>query len=323
MEFAGLTNEVLRLLLSQNNLPITGTREQLIERLHTVDTSAPSCSSRTRSTDSHPSEPAEKRSRPTMNPSTSSASAVDVFPCVDSPETVTIPDDTLPETSSQQQSNPIQDGVRASSASNTDPSPTMLATLISTIVDEKLKNIQPTQSLPQPQVPPPQPVTARQTPQQLDLTDPNFVASLLNQLSAGNDIPPSVSQGQSSLSAHIPTKVKQAVLKGEYVEFDTLLPENSCLSDNDLPGVCISFDGKQLSVPSSSRKKKTHIDSIDKWLSAFAVYCTVLLTSFPQRAVEMFSYQEIIRSAQRKFAGFAWLSYDIDFRRKAAHKPRL
>lgn len=32
----------------------------------------------------------------------------------------------------------------------------------------------------------------------------------------------------------------------------------------------------------------------------------------------MFAFQEIIRSAQRKFAGFAWLSYDIDFRRKAA-----
>ena len=161
MEFVGLTNEVLRLLLSQNNLPITGTQEQLIERLHTVDTSAPSCSLRTRNTDSHPSEPAEKPSLPTVKPSTSSASADDVFPCVDLPETVTIPDNTLPETSSQQRSNPIQDGVRARSASNTDPSPTMLATLISTIVDEKLKNIQPTQSLPQPQVPPPQPVTPR------------------------------------------------------------------------------------------------------------------------------------------------------------------
>ena len=116
---------------------------------------------------------------------------------------------------------------------------------------------------------------------------------LLNQPSTGNDIPPTISQGQSSLSAHVPTKVKQAILKGEYVEFDSLLPENLCLS------------------------KKTNIDSIDKWLLAFAVYCTVLLTSFPQRAVEMFCYQEIIRSAQRKFAGFAWLSYDIDLHQKA------
>ena len=164
----------------------------------------------------------------------------------------------------------------------------MLATLISTIVDEKLKNIQPTQFLPQPQEPPPQHVTPRQTPRQLDLADPNSVASLLNQPSAGNDIPPTISQGQSSLSAHVPTKVKQAIFKGEYVEFDTLLPESSCLSDNDLPGVCISFNGKQLSLPSSSRKKKTHIDSIDKWLSAYAVYCTVLLTSSPKGGRDVF-----------------------------------
>lgn len=32
----------------------------------------------------------------------------------------------------------------------------------------------------------------------------------------------------------------------------------------------------------------------------------------------MFAYQEIIVSALRKFAGFAWPSYDIDFHQKAA-----
>lgn len=102
-----------------------------------------------------------------------------------------------------------------------------------------------------------------------------------------------------------------------------MLPVNLCLSEGDLPGVSISFDGKRLSIPSPSRKRKTHIDSIDKWLSAFAVYCMILLANFPHRAVEMFSYQEIIRSAQRKFAEFAWLSYDIDFRRKAASNPTV
>lgn len=76
------------------------------------------------------------------------------------------------------------------------------------------------------------------------------------------------------------------------------------------------------SLPRPERTK-THIDSIDKWLSAFAIYCMFLLTQFPQRAVEMFCYQEIIHSAHRKFAGLAWLSYDIDFRRKAASNPAL
>ena len=67
-------------------------------------------------------------------------------------------------------------------------------------------------------------------------------------------------------------------MRGKYIEFDSLLPKNSCLDEGDQPRVLILFDGKQLYIPSPSRKKKTHIDSIDKWLSAFAVYCMVLLT---------------------------------------------
>ena len=78
-----------------------------------------------------------------------------------------------------------------------------------------------------------------------------------------------------------------------------------------------------LNIPTPSRKKKTHVDTIDRWLSAFAVFCTVLLTLFPHRAVEMFAYQEIIRSAHHKFGDFAWLSYDIDFCRKAACSPSI
>ena len=59
--------------------------------------------------------------------------------------------------------------------------------------------------------------------------------------------------------------------------------ENSCLNISISLG-CLSlsnFESKQVNVPTPPCKKKTHIDSIDRWLSAFAVYCTVLLTSFP------------------------------------------
>ena len=37
----------------------------------------------------------------------------------------------------------------------------------------------------------------------------------------------------------------------------------------------------------------------------------------------MFTYQEINRPTQRKFARFTWFSYDIDFRRKAAGNVSL
>ena len=92
--------------------------------------------------------------------------------------------------------------------------------------------------------------------------------------------------------------------------------ENSCLNISISLG-CLSlsnFESKQVNVPTPPCKKKTHIDSIGRWLSAFAVYCTVLFTSFPRhRAGVMFAYQEIIWLAHQKLTGFAWLSYYIDF----------
>ena len=63
----------------------------------------------------------------------------------------------------------------------------------------------------------------------------------------------------------------------------------------------LNFEGKQVNTPTPSRKKKP---TLRRWLSAFVVYCTVLLTSFPHRAGEMFAYQEIIQLAHCKLIGF-------------------
>lgn len=320
MALSGLTNEVLRLLLAQNNLAISGTRDQLIERLGTIEQSlALPSGSRTRSADPNDSA-ANKRPRLEDNPDATDHTNTDPPRLPDNPDQNVGHQDIDPPNAHGSQ---VQDGDRAGGVPQ---NPAALATLISTIIDEKLKSIQPAavpqpHQLPQSSLLPPQPTLPPPQPQQLtlqqQLEDPRFVASLLSQ-------PNSITQppSQASLASHVPSKTRQAILRGEYVEFDSLLPENSCL-DGDHPGLSISFDGKQINVPSPARKKKTYIDSIDKWLSAFAVYCTILLVNFPQRAVEMFSYQEIIRSAQRKFAGFAWLSYDIDFRRKAASNLAL
>ena len=62
MELSGLTNEVLRLLLAQNNLAISGSCEQLIKRLGTI---SPSTSTETRTRSSESSGPRAKRPRST------------------------------------------------------------------------------------------------------------------------------------------------------------------------------------------------------------------------------------------------------------------
>ena len=338
MEFSSLTTEVLRLLLAQNSLPITGSREQLIDRLATIDPSTgdPNVATRTRGSGATPhDDPAAKRPRTSCDPSSGEGSSSEENP-PRTQETIVVADGSSDQPNEANRTDAIRSeiqdgrqsgGVPADATSN----PAALAALISSIVEDKLQTFRPpSSSLPaaplplqqQPPLVPLQPPPSQQPSLQHQLGNPHFVASLLSQpVSQPSALtqPPS----QASLTSHVQPKTRQAILRGEYVEFDSLLPENSCLDEGNHPGVSISFDGKQLNIPSPSRKRKTDIDSIDKWLSAFAVYCMIFLAQFPQRAVEMFSYQEIIRSAHRKFSRFSWLSYNIDFHRKAASNPAL
>ena len=281
METSGLSNEVLHLLLAQNSLQITGSREKLIERLGSISPSNPSSATCSRNADVSAS--AAKHLRP--NHQEPSGNDVHDEPRVPTPE-VGLPDDTTAEQNDNQ--DVAQDGDR-NDAPTANPAldPTHLATLIANIVDQKLKNFMPplqsASSLPT------MPLVSTSTSQPStsgQLADPTFVASLLSQppRSANPELPLPSSTPSSSFTDHVSTKTKQAILRGEYIEFDLLLPENSSLlTDNELTGLSISVGGKQVDLP-NPRKKKTHVDSIDKWLSAFAVYCTILLTSFSRRS---------------------------------------
>ena len=103
MELSGLSNEVLRLLLAQNNLLITGSREQLIERLGSISPSNPSAT-RTRNSDAS----ASAAKRPRTNRQEPGSSDVPGEPRDPTPEdelpgdTPTEPNDNNPEV--------IQDG---------------------------------------------------------------------------------------------------------------------------------------------------------------------------------------------------------------------
>ena len=114
---------------TSNHLFITGTRKQFIERLHTVDPSAPSCSSRT------PSVHLTSRETFTLHrepPFTSSASAEEVSSYIDPSATVTIPDDALLETAVKT----VKFYSKMASKQEELHTPTTLATLLSIIVDE-------------------------------------------------------------------------------------------------------------------------------------------------------------------------------------------
>lgn len=149
----------------------------------------------------------------------------------------------------------------------------------------------------------------------INFGDPNSVQQLLS----------SPSSNFGDLAAHMDEKTRKAILKGEYVDFVSLLHENStALSNvNELLTLTVNGESQPISFPGQRRSKKVLIDSFDRWLSAFSIFSTVLLSAFPHLAVEMFVYLNIIQSAHQKFLGLSWLAYDIDFRRRAAQDRTL
>ena len=103
-----------------------------------------------------------------------------------------------------------------------------------------------------------------------------------------------------------------------------LLPDS--LTQPQTPDIQLWLDD---SVPSSSapltmvRKRKPVIDTFHKWLDAYTTYMLVIVESHPRRSLELLKYQQIISRAATKFKGLAFLSYDEQFRRRAAYDLTL
>ena len=110
------------------------------------------------------------------------------------------------------------------------------------------------------------------------------------------------------------------ILRGEYIDFSLLLPDS--LSRPQAPELQLRFDDSG-SGPSSRmtmvRKRKPVIDTFHKWLDAYTTYMLVLVTAYPRRSLELLKYQQTISCAATKFKGLSWLTYDEQFRRRAAN----
>ena len=114
--------------------------------------------------------------------------------------------------------------------------------------------------------------------------------------------------------------LEDKILRGEYVDFTLLLPDS--LSRPQVPEIQLRVDD---STPGSAfpvsmvRKRKPVIDNFQKWLDAYTAYMLVLVTSYPRRSLELLKYQQIISRAAIKFKGLAFLAYNEQFRRRAAY----
>ena len=108
----------------------------------------------------------------------------------------------------------------------------------------------------------------------------------------------------------IPRKLRHAITRGEFIDFNQLLSEHLTMSG--------------LASKSSHGRGSAHtrrITGLDTWLEAWSLFAAVQTSAKPYLAPDLFKYQSFIARASYKFQVHAWLQYDAQFRLKLSANP--
>ena len=305
-DLAVLSSEVLKLRLQALNLPITGFKGQLLARLKkTLSVNTGSERTRGRTTRGKIGKtPQRRRPRTAANRQSAGHTADRSAPSVETHEHAQEPEDSA-----------LSDNASSSSLEEMfgQDDPEDPEDLVSTAQ----------QSL---------------SPAQRTAIEAIVSASVSNALVAfrtpeGGHVSPPLGQGSCTpgmasplgLTRPVDRHLEDKILRGEYVDLALLLPDN--LYQSQTPELQLRLDDSALGSLGSPvtmiRKRKPVIDTFQKWLDAFTTFMIVLVTTYPRRALELIKYQQIISRAVTKFKGMAWLSYDQQFRRRAAYDLTL
>jgi hypothetical protein len=121
-----------------------------------------------------------------------------------------------------------------------------------------------------------------------------------------------------SVGSHIPQKIKEKILAGDYIEPSLLLKSaKELVSDPQYSGE-LTIKGGQLTVV---QQKQSPISSIHVWTSVFIIYMEVMLEKWPNKGHEYLKYMYDVRLAAEREFGTGWGTYDEQLRLRKARSP--
>ena len=306
-DLSRLNSEVLKLRLGALNLPITGSKGQLVSRLK-------------RALPGNSAKPSSNAAKRQQKKRTSGRSQGNARPGRSTRKTTVVPrttgeTETFPPIASHEQEQ--EDSALSDRAS---------LSSIEDMIESDLEND--TESPLNTSFSPAQRSTIEEIVSRSVHTALNAFSTPAGSLNPLASNQTSCTPGMASplgLSRPVDRSLEDKILRGEYVDFALLLPDN--LYQSQTPEIQLRLDdsssGPMGSPVTMVRKKKPVIDTFQKWLDAYMVYMLVLVTAYPRRALELIKYQQIISRAVTKFKGLAWVSYDQQFRRRAAYDLSL
>ena len=129
----------------------------------------------------------------------------------------------------------------------------------------------------------------------------------------------------------IPSSVISRIRRGEFVNFDNLLPQN--LGRPTSSAVSLSFDGDTLSlsnpldtfsqsINNNSNHKKARILDLCSWMLAWTLFIQAMVVFHGHLTQQLHEYQLFIAKLASQYNFNAWYSYDQAFRQHIANNPQ-
>ena len=143
----------------------------------------------------------------------------------------------------------------------------------------------------------------------------NGIAETEGEISAKHDSS-FLAEEQIPLGANIPIKVKQKIIKGEYVDLYSIINPG-----NEGRSIAVDNLSGQPTVRFTQAPSK-RISHIEQWTRAMHIFGAIYLPSATAEIPAFFKYLEFIRNLARSTQSNTWIDYDEAFRRSREHCKR-
>ena len=121
------------------------------------------------------------------------------------------------------------------------------------------------------------------------------------------------------IGTHLDDTTNLKIIKGDYVEFEKLLPRDKIAAIEDQRMQIVNRGNQTFWVPIKESHGSIH--NFHKWEQAFQVFTNVHIQSHPNRAAELVQYSHLIYTASLSFVWDNVYNYDKDFRLHLSHFP--
>lgn len=157
--------------------------------------------------------------------------------------------------------------------------------------------------------------------QTLPLFSPSTNASNLASLAAAVGLEPSIpTTGDASYNpaVDLPSRLVRRIVDFEFIEMSDLLPDSWLQEENQL---VITLDGQLLT--SWHLPRRAPVQDMSLWIEYYSCMAAVLVSRFPDKGPELWTYQASIVWAARNFEGSTRVPYNRQYRWEALARKSL